>query len=63
MSSKLRQSQMMIIVNSLMRDTLNMSIGTLGYLPLKHVIERDRVCYGKRKSDQVYTVVRDFAQF
>ena len=41
---------------SYLRDNLNISICTLGYSPLKHVNERDRVSYGKRKLDQVNTV-------
>ena len=44
---------------SYLRDTLNISIGTLGCLPLKYVSERDRVSYGKRKLNQVYTVVKE----
>ena len=48
---------------SYLRDTLNINISTLGCSPLKHVSERDRVSYGKRKLDQVYTVVEDFLQF
>ena len=47
------------IDDSYLRDTLNISIGTLGCSPLKHVSKRDRVSYGKRKLDQVYTVVKD----
>ena len=38
---------------------MNISIATLGCSPLQHVSERDRVSYGKRKLDQVYTVVKD----
>ena len=42
---------------SYLKDTLNISIGTLGCSPLKHVNERDRISYGKRNLDQVNTVV------
>ena len=46
------------IDDSYLRDTLNISIGTLGCSLLKHVSKRSRVSYGKRKLDQVYTVVK-----
>ena len=42
-----------------LRDTLDISIGTPRCSTLKHVSERDSVSYGKRKLDQVYTVVKD----
>ena len=38
---------------------MNISIGLLECLPLKHVSERDRVSPGKRKLHQVYIVVKD----
>ena len=45
------------VPGSYLRDTLNISIGTLRCSPLKHVNERDRISYGKRNLDQVNTVV------